>query len=659
MNERSMSSVVELLGPEGPLARELPGYEHRVGQLLMAEAVERALKEGHTLVCEAGTGTGKTMAYLVPAILSRQKVVISTATKALQDQIFSRDLPAIERHLGLQVDAALAKGLTNYVCLRRFEEFRGSAEAMRPRYAQSLELLERWVKETETGDGSELVSLAEGDPIWSEVCSSSETRRGAKCERYEDCFVTRMRRRAEQARIVVANHALVFADLALRGHSDDQGGALPSYEAIVFDEAHQMEEVATDFFGAQVSSSRIDALLRDLAKAFGKARSGTVLSIDDAPVVAEQVHRASLAFFAQLASPRGAGEGGRKLLPKDEWMGPVVEAYHRLDTALEAAQRLCEANRRDDAIGAVGARALQVREDLALISSSDAAHAVTWVEARAKSTAVGSTPIEVAGTLRTGVFEKTPAVVLTSATLATGGSFGFFRSRVGADSDLVGTEELLVPSPFDFESRALLYTPTDLPDPNDPSFSQATAARAAELIEITGGGAFVLCTSVRAMGIIHEALGRVLPKRPMQQGDAPKQVLLGRFRADGHAVLVATMSFWEGVDVAGDALRLVVIDKIPFAVPTDPVVSARCRAIEEQGGNSFSSYQVPAAAITLKQGFGRLIRTQRDRGIVAILDRRVVVKGYGKTLRASLPPAKRVGSLEEVREFWRRVSATG
>lgn len=650
-----MSRVAELLGPEGPLSRELTGYEHRPGQLAMAEAVERALAEGHTLVCEAGTGTGKTLAYLVPAILSGRKVVISTATKALQDQIYFHDLPAIERHLGLHPDVALAKGLPNYLCLRRFNEFRGSQEALRPRYAQSLALLEQWVKETETGDVSELVSLPEGDPIWSEVCSTSDTRRGGKCERYAECFVTRMRRHAEQAQIVVANHALVFADLALRGHSDDQGGALPTYEAIVFDEAHQMEDVATDFFGVQVSSSRIDALLRDLAKAFGKANPGAVLSIDDAPVVAEQVHRASEAFFAQLEPRHGTAEAGRKLLPKEDWIGPIVDAYHRLDTALEGVEKLCEANRRDDAIQSIGSRALQVREDLALIAATDEAHAVTWIETRTRSAVVGSTPIEVAGTLRSGVFEKVPSVVLTSATLSTGGSFSFFRARVGADSDMVSTQELLLPSPFDFASRALLYTPTDLPDPTDPGFSHAVAARAAELIAITGGGAFVLCTSVRAMGIIHDELSRMLAKRPMLQGDAPKQMLLSRFRADGHAVLVATMSFWEGVDVAGDALRLVVIDKIPFAVPTDPVVSARCHSIEEQGGNPFVSYQVPSAAIALKQGFGRLIRTQRDRGIVGILDRRIVLKGYGKTLRASLPPASRVGTMDEVKAFWGRM----
>ncbi|MBI5535446.1 MAG: ATP-dependent DNA helicase [Deltaproteobacteria bacterium] len=651
-----MSRVVELLGPDGPLARALPGYEHRPGQLQMAEAVERALAEANTLICEAGTGTGKTLAYLVPAILSKRKVVISTATRALQDQIFQHDLPAIERYLDLHPEVALAKGLSNYLCRRRLEDFRASAEASRPKYATSLGMIERWVKETDTGDVAELVSLPEGDPVWHEVCSSTDTRLGQKCPKYADCFVTRMRRRCEQAKIVIANHHLVFADLALRRGSGDRGGALPNYEAIVFDEAHQIEDIASDFFGLQVSTTRVEALLRDAGRAFAKVElERETLTRADGLAIADTAHRASIKFFEELVARMDRGEPGRKPLDREVWAGTLLEAWHRLDTALEAIQRHAQVFEKDEASQVVMARALQIRSDLAAIADGEHKHAITWVESRARSAVLGSTPIEIASVLREQIFEMIPTVVLTSATLTSAGTFDFLRSRVGADSAQVRTEELMVPSPFDFESRALLYAPRDMPEPADPSFASQVARRAAELIEITGGGAFVLCTSTRAMGIVHAELSRILARKPMMQGDAPKQVLLSRFRADGHAVLVATMSFWEGVDVAGDALRLVVLDKIPFAVPTDPVVASRCAAIEQEGQNPFSRYHVPLAAITLKQGFGRLIRSQRDRGIVAVLDRRLVTKGYGRTLRGSLPPARRVESLQEVREFWRAV----
>ena len=658
MTHAWMSRVVQLLGPDGPLARALPGYEHRPGQLQMAESVERALVEGNTLVCEAGTGTGKTLAYLVPAILSERKIVISTATRALQDQIYQHDLPAIERHLDMHPQVALAKGLSNYLCRRRFEEFRSSAEASRPKHAAALGLIERWVKDTDTGDVNELVALPEGDPIWREVCSSTDTRLGQKCPKYADCFVTRMRRRCEQAQIVIANHHLVFADLALRRGSSDRGGVLPSYDAIVFDEAHQIEDVASDFFGLQVSTSRVEALLRDAGRAFAKVElERETLTRADGLAIADTAHRGSKSFFEELLARFETSEPGRKPIDREVWTGTLLEAWHRLDSALEAIQRHAQTFEHDDASQVVMARALQIRTDLASIAEGDHARTITWVEARARSAVLGSTPIEVASVLREGIFERIPTVVLTSATLTSAGKFDFLRSRVGADSPHVRTEELVVASPFDFESRALLYTPRDLPEPSDPSFALHVARRAAELIEITGGGAFVLCTSVRAMGVVHAELTQLLEHKPMVQGDAPKQVLLSRFRKDGHAVLVATMSFWEGVDVAGDALRLVVLDKIPFAVPSDPVVASRCKALEDEGQNPFSRYHVPLAAITLKQGFGRLIRTQRDRGIVAVLDRRLVTRGYGRTLRASLPPARRVESLEQVREFWRTVFA--
>lgn len=665
-----MSSVSRLLGPEGPLASCLPGYEARAGQIEMAVEVERALAEDRVLLCEAGTGTGKTLAYLVPAILSGKKVVVSTATRALQEQIVTRDLPLIERALGLEPRAALMKGLSNYVCRRRYAEFRASAEAMRPAWARSLGALGNWIPETETGDIGELAGLEEGDPVWREVTSSSDTRVGAACRFYDECFVTRMKRDAEVARLVVVNHHLFFADLALRG--PHPGHVIPDYDAVIFDEAHQLEDIATDFFGLRVSSARVLRLLSDAERAFVMAGSdGPLFGSKSAQNLAHELAAASAHFWKELSTFSGAREP-RVTLEHDAWAGPLEGAWHRLDTALEAFGALAESVRgklastaahdattASDALELTTRRSEQLREDLAEIARG-APGRVTWVESGARSTVLSSSPIDLAGIFLERVFESIPSVVLTSATLASvstssasPGPFGYLRSRLGLQGDEVEVTELVVPSPFDFENNALFYTPRDLPPPGDAGFAEAAAQRIAELVDITGGGAFVLTTSLRSMRAIHRLLSQRMPGRTvLVQGSAPKSALVGAFRAAVDAVLVATSSFWEGVDVPGRALRLVVLEKIPFAVPSDPIVQARGQAIEEAGGNAFVELSVPAAAISLKQGFGRLIRTRADRGIVALLDERVHRRGYGKKLLSALPPARRSESLDEVRAFW-------
>jgi ATP-dependent DNA helicase DinG len=684
---RREGRAVRLLGPDGPLARALPGYEARDAQLAMAEAVEGAFADDRVLLCEAGTGTGKTLAYLVPAILSGKKVVVSTATKALEEQIFFKDLPLIAKNLGLVTTAALVKGLGNYLCLRRFEELRaGAASLADASTRRSLPLLEAWAQRTKTGDVGELEGLREGDPLWREVCSSSETRVGADCEFFERCFVTRMKREAAEARIVVVNHHLFFADLAVKaqmGRRGAAGGALPPYDAVIFDEAHQLEDIATDFLGVRVSRARIEAMVRDADRAFVGARfvekAGPGARPGKGTGLTDRVRVASDELFALLArlgvaqaaeagaragrptSEPPAGEEAtesvavKATLPRDVWQGSLLTAYHRLDTELEALEHFADANAVDEPVRLVASRAGQLRDDAAKIVEP-ATHQVTWVEVRARSVSVGASPIDVGGFLRKEVFERVGAAVLTSATLSTGGDAGFrfLRSRVGlaGDDDSIGVEELRLPSPFDFEGRSLLYTPRDLPETSDPAFLARAADRIGDLLGVTGGGAFVLCTSLRAMKGLADALRTRWAEPPLVQGEAPKGVLLRRFREDGHAVLVATMSFWEGVDVPGDALRLVVIEKIPFAVPTEPVVAARSAAIEAAGGNPFVHYSVPQAAITLKQGFGRLLRTTKDHGVVAILDRRIKTKGYGRTLIEGLPPARRTERLEDVRAFW-------
>ena len=683
--------VDEVLGPASPLARRLKGYEHREGQLLMARAVHEALaKDGHLFV-EAGTGTGKTLAYLVPAILSGRKVVVSTATHALQEQIFTKDLPLVREVLaehGVEFKAALMKGLSNYLCKRRLAERLRSGEQV----SADLARIERWALSSSDGDRAELEELEEGAHAWRDVHSSTETRIGAGCKYYEECFVTRMRREAEQAQVVVVNHHLFFADLALRtGKNGGFGGAIPNYDAVIFDEAHQIESVATDFFGVRISTARIDSLLRD-------ARRGIIAAkvLDSSSMVlVDQVEHASEMFFRAWSNagreggrpssrgpssrPPPSGRGGeesRRMLAQSDWTDARVTVLARLDAALEALYAFAAANDREDAVAVLARRSADLRADLARIRATGQTEerhwepddpvagalakaaegfksGVVWIDQRERTVSLGASPVDLGPLLREKLFDRVPSVVCTSATLATGTSVGpsfhFARSRLGARPDTV---ELVVPSPFDFENRAALYIAEDLPEPNELGFEDACANRVADLVAITGGGAFVLCTSNRAMRSIRNALHGRVPGPLLVQGEAPKHVLLDRFRDSGAAVLVATMSFWEGVDVPGSALRLVVLDKIPFAVPSDPVVAARCTRIEAEGGNPFSQYSVPSAAITLKQGFGRLIRTKKDAGLVALLDRRAVRKGYGKALLAGLPPARRVRTLDDVREFW-------
>jgi ATP-dependent DNA helicase DinG len=658
----------DLLGPDGPLRKTLPGYEAREAQLSMADAVERALEGDRKLVCEAGTGTGKTLAYLIPAILSGRKVVISTATKALQEQIFYKDLPLLARHAGLAADAALVKGLPNYLCLRRYNELRQSPDSLRPNVGKALAAVERWRHETATGDLADLVELSENDPLRGEISSSSETRIGSSCKHYDECFVTAMKRRAEDARILVVNHHLFFADLALRGPFE--GGALPAYDAVIFDEAHQIEDIAADFFGLRVSSARVEAFLRDAERSLVLAglattspigwRSGSGQSLlfrastggPDGGELIARAREAATQLFAALAA-RAPTDGGRHPFdlanrPRDE-----VEAYHRFDTALDSIARLAETREGSDAIDILLRRAAQLREDLTSVFD-ERSRRVTWVEVTARSVTIGASPVQVADLLRTRLFEPLPSVVLTSATLATSGGFAFFRDRVGLSDEVGPVDELTVPSPFDYAANALLYIPRDLPDVQDGRFLDAAGDRVHDLVGLSGGGAFVLCTSVRAMRALHARLRQRGVPRLFLQGDAPKSALLDRFRTTPDAVLVATMSFWEGVDVPGRALRLVVIDKIPFPVPTDPIVAARTRAMEDAGANPFIQYHVPTAAIALKQGFGRLIRTATDRGVVAILDRRIVTRGYGKALLKPLPPVQSTEWIDDVEEFFVR-----
>lgn len=633
----------DLLGPRGPLAQALLGYEERPEQLRMAEVVERVLADEGVALVEAGTGTGKTLAYLVPALLSGKKVVVSTGTKTLQDQIMQHDLPFLEAHLGVPVSAVSMKGLNNYVCLRRYEEFVHSPEADRAPFSRYMPQLRDFRAQTHTGERTGLSGVPEDAPIWAEVQSGSDTRIGQRCAHYEACFVTRMRRAADEAQLVVVNHHLYFADLALRANSH-AAGAIPEHDAVIFDEAHQIEDVITEFFGVRVSTTRVSSLVRDAERAFVAARLPKA-----SPSVCDVVMASASHFFACLPRAR-ANEVGRQAVAREVFQGDVQSALFSLDAALEALAEYAKLHATaSEAVAQTSRRAHRLRDDLATIAEGSLSSHVTWTEARGRQVSLGASPVEVGAVLKEQLFERAGSVVLTSATLSTSGSFAFVKERMGIDFEV---EELMVPSPFDFASKAALYLPKHLPDPREANFVDVAANEILALLAITGGGAFVLCTSLRMMQALHRACAPGLSTPPLLQGMAAKSELLETFKARGDAVLFASASFWEGVDVPGDALRLVVIDKLPFEVPSDPLVRARCERIEAAGEGAFMNYLVPQAALSLKQGFGRLIRTAQDRGIVAVLDKRLTSKGYGRVFLRSLPDASRCHSLEEVRAFW-------
>ncbi len=661
----------ETLAPGGSLAAAIPHFEDRPEQRRMAAAVSAALTDERALLVEAGTGTGKTLAYLVPALESGKRVVVSTGTRALQDQIVRHDLPLLRAIVGKPFVAVALKGVGNYVCKRKLAELRQTViPGTRPAAVEAdLDALLAWVAETTTGDRAEVEALAESAPIWAEVTTTPETRLGPRCPHFERCFVTQARRAAEKADLVLVNHHLYFADLALRT-AHPGARVLPEHDAVIFDEAHQLEDVATEHFGVRMTNGRLGALVRDAHLAAG----GGLFASGHAAVIAD-VERASAAFFgeARRALQALAADGGRVVLPPELLgAGPRRDAWFALDSALEELARACDLEAmppppehdesehdqaRREQIASIARRCRQARDDLAELAEQRQRAHVYWGESRSHATTLAAAPIAVADLVRRHVVHGAATAIFTSATLATAAGFGYTRQRLGLITDEV--DELAVTSPFDYRRQALLYVPHDLPAPSGDGLPPEVAARAAELCAITGGRAFLLFTSHRAL----DAAARLLAKLPfpiLRQGDAPRAMLLDRFRATPGAVLLGTGSFWEGVDVPGDALSLVVIDKLPFAPHTDPLNAARAQAVAARGGDPFVELQLPQAAIALKQGFGRLIRRKDDRGIVAILDPRVVARGYGRHLLDALPTGlPRTSSIEQVRRWWRGDQRTG
>jgi ATP-dependent DNA helicase DinG len=631
-----------VFSPEGVLGRALENYEPRSAQATMAAAVARALHEGRKLVVEAGTGTGKTLAYLVPALRSGLKVVVSTGTRNLQEQILRKDLPLVGRLLGRQPRAVALKGLTNYLCLRRLEEARHSLPLLQD---GDLARVQDWAQTSPTGDRAEL-DLPEDSTVWRDVCATTETRIGPTCPHFEPCFVTRARRAAAEAELVVVNHHLFFADLALRSRYPG-AQVLPPYEAVIFDEAHQIEEVATEYFGRTVSALRFITLSRDLRRAAAAGGLGEVETL------ARKLEEGAADLFALVRRQLPDAGGDKTAIPDGLFAAHELQRrWHRTDAALEELEaHAAAAPGREDA-QQLARRAGDLRESLAEIAepSPHAGAFVRWAERGSRGVSLHSAPVEVGPILSEALHATVEGAVFTSATLMAAGTFSYFLERVGLSGPAVDAVGL--PSPFDFPRQAMLYVPRDLPDPRADGFALAVAERARELCAITEGRAFLLFTSYRNLEAVAARLVD-LPYPVLVQGDRPAAALLDQFRATPGAVLLATGSFWEGVDVVGEALSLVVIDKLPFSPPDDPLVAARSRLIEERGGDAFSTYHVPRAALALKQGFGRLIRHRDDRGIVAILDGRLLGRPYGRAFLATLPDCARTSDLAEAAAWWR------
>lgn len=626
-------SVAAILGEGGALASAIDGYEHRPEQLTMAAAVEKAFAGRGYLLAEAGTGTGKTLAYLVPAVLSGRKVVISTATKTLQEQIFRKDVPLLREKLGLEFTAAYLKGRSNYLCQHRYNAFLDAPRFASREEAELWPSLERWAQVTPTGDRAEL-ELPEGFSAWPLLTSTSESCLGTRCPLYESCFVTRTRREAEGADVIVVNHHLFFADLAIKsGGGPKAEGVLPRYDAVVFDEAHAIEDAATEYFGHQVSNRRVEELCDDAMGLLDDrdGRRGMIQALalklrGDADGLFKGIH----------TTLRLGSEGAQALKPLT--LANVSGRLHEVVGSLSALHGFC-ADEAEPELLAIARRAGEVAEQLEFIGAAASADYVYWADARGRGVFLHAAPIEVGNELHRRLYGAVDTVVFTSATLTAERRFDYFARRMGLTGALDGPLlKVSVDSPFDYRTQAAVYLPEHLPEPHEPGFVEAVAEEVRTLVEITEGRAFILFTSLRNMEAAHAILKDALPYQVLLQGELPKQTLLDRFQREP-SVLFAAHSFWEGVDVPGEALSLVVIDKLPFAAPNDPLVAARIDQLKERGEDAFGNYQLPQAAIALRQGFGRLIRTGTDRGIVAILDKRIRTKRYGRAFIRSLPNA--------------------
>lgn len=630
-----------MLGESGPLSKILPGFQPREGQIELAAAVEQAIASSETLVAEAGTGIGKTFAYLAPAMMSGNKVIISTGTKHLQDQLFHKDLPTLRDALKINLDAVLLKGRANYLCHYRLKKALGESAQQGHAEFVGLKGIELWGADTKTGDKAEHQSLSEDHRLWPRVTSTVENCLGQECPDYNKCFVIKARRAAQDADLVVINHHLFCADLALR--DSGFGELLPDAEAIILDEAHQLPEVATRFFGRTLSSRQLQDLTKDtLAELLTDAA--------DMPELLSEVQSLpqTVARLRYAMGREGQKAAWQPLLEKQEFKDSVEELDKQLATLAEDLEAIAE---RSQGLQVCHRRCLMLREMLVSLQKPQEKY-VHWFETTRQGFLLHQTPLDIAAIFQEYQQGLSSAWVFTSATLAVGKNFSHFCRRLGIEDETDGQWK----SPFDYEKNGLLYAPDNLPEPNAPDYTQAVIAAVKPFLEANSGGSFFLFTSYRALQLAAETLVESLDKTVLVQGDAPRPVLLEQFRKAGNAVLLATSSFWEGVDVRGKALSCVIIDKLPFASPGEPVLEARLAAMREQGQNPFMDYQLPQAVIALKQGAGRLIRDVNDQGLLIICDPRLRNKPYGKRFISSLPPMPRTTDFERSMDFLKAIT---
>jgi ATP-dependent DNA helicase DinG len=668
-------SLYNFFAPGGVLSKTHPAYEFRRGQLQMAQAVEQALAEKRHLIVEAGTGTGKTLAYLLPVIRSGKRVIISTGTKNLQEQLFYKDIPFLEQALFPNGEGKLAvcymKGRNNYLCRKKLYDLTDQPVLSGLEEIEHYRAIAAWEKTTHTGDRAELASLPEASALWHKLDARSDTCLGQKCSAFETCFITEMHRRATESDIIIVNHHLFFADLAIKQASEyaPDAGILPEAGAVIFDEAHELEDVAGSYFGVAVSNQRVEELVRDVEASLmrNKLLSASIMG------ALKGLRDRSHLFFSVLP----AGENRFAFENRREFMEENGDEFIALQQSLQRlGSELQNLPSKSEEVFTFSRRAQELQVQLGFLMESEDHNTVFWIERRGRGFSARSrrdtehakeaaevsrgamggrqnvylqaTPIDVAPILQRTLFEPLETAVLTSATLAVGGGFEYMRRRLGLEH----VREVVLPSHFDYQKQALFYVPPDLPDPRTPQFAAKASDRIRRLLELTRGRAFVLFTSYAQMNEIYHRLLGELEFPMLLQGDAPKSALLEEFRLTPHAVLFATSSFWQGVDVQGEQLSSVIIDRLPFAVPSDPVVAARVKAIDGEGGNAFFDYQVPAAVITLKQGFGRLIRSLHDRGLLTLLDNRILKKAYGRMFVESLPNYRRTTDLREVEQFF-------
>jgi len=620
----------EVFTMSGPLARALPDYAYRPEQAVMAKAVGAALARLEPLIVEAGTGTGKTFAYLVPALLSGRSVIISTGTRTLQDQLFRRDVPMLAKALGLPAKLALLKGRTNYLCRHRLELATQQGSLLGPSrdVARLLARVARWAATTRSGDLAELTDLPEQSPVWPSITSTRENCLGQECPQFSRCHVIEARRNAQAADIVVVNHHLLLADLALK--DEGFGDLLPGAEAVILDEAHQVPDIAAQFFGQTWSVRQVQVLTRDITAELS-------LAAIRAPSLVEAV----LAIDAHLEGLRWA-----------ELPDAFLDALPEIETALSGLGAQLEGLGGGAGTANCARRAAHLANALAQLRELSEESGLRWVEAAATGLTLQFTPFEIAERLREYVESRPCAWIFTSATLAIASDFSHFAARIGLNE----ARTLRIESPFDYRDQTRLFLPPRMPDPQHPAFAEKFIEACAPLIEAGGGRAFLLYTSYRGLADGVRALKASFPNPPfpvLVQGEAPREALLNRFRELGNAVLLATGSFWEGVDVKGDALSIVAIDKLPFAAPDDPLLKARLEGIRRRGGNPFFEYQLPQAVLALKQGVGRLIRDFDDFGVIVLGDPRIKTKAYGRVFLESLPPSPVVNDVAVVAEFLR------